>query len=418
MSSTLIISLPQLPDDLAATSAADLHCDYQYGDQAWHSANLQQLGQLMQAEPATPTQIDVYLSGVNVLASTVTAPRKQHKHLARILPFLCEEQLAQDIDSLHVVAGRIFADNVTVCAISKRLLSQLLALLDECHLAPSRISSEVDLLRTALQPGQSLLWVDQHCCQLVIAQQAVSLAREQLKYALETLQQQAEANLLLCYDPGSAGPEINLAIEDLKARGTTVIEQPLDHPELSCLQQLFQLALASGAAINLLQGPYASKKNTANTINWRPLALAASVLVGLNLVYSLASGIYFSSQAGALHQQSEALYRSYFPDDKRIINIKTQTQGHLSRGQGYSNGGFLHMLHNFIGPWGDYRNQLTLKSLRFNQQRDELLMEIESRSIEQLDKLQSSLGERAELLSANEDGNSVRGRIKLQGSQP
>ena len=184
------------------------------------------------------------------------------------------------------------------------------------------------------------------------------------------------------------------------------------------LQRLGLLESAQHRAINLLQGRFAQPGRNTGSGNWRPFAIAAGVLIVLNLVYLLGSGFYFKQRSNSLHGASVELYRSYFPDDRRIINIRTQTRNHLNQAGGSGDSDFMQLLQAFVAPWRETRDQIKLNSLRYNQARGELLLDMEARSIEQLDKLRVGLGQQAELLSASENENGVRGRIRLHGDKP
>jgi len=139
-------------------------------------------------------------------------------------------------------------------------------------------------------------------------------------------------------------------------------------------------------------------------------------LFAFNFIYLLGSGLYWQRQADQVQAKNEALYREYFPQDRRIVNIKTQTLNHLHQQSTTSDNGALLLLSELLSSWQEHKRHITLKSLRYQQQRNELLLEIDANSIGRLDQLRQSLGKRAELLSANEDGDrGANGRLKYKG---
>jgi len=81
--------------------------------------------------------------------------------------------------------------------------------------------------------------------------------------------------------------------------------------------------------INLCQGRYAQKLNQArrdrsNSHNWRPLAIAAGVVAILGLSMQVFQWASLNQQAENLQAQIEQTYLATFPNETRIVNIRSQ----------------------------------------------------------------------------------------------
>ncbi|MBU3071523.1 hypothetical protein KOI40_16980 [Aestuariicella sp. G3-2] len=434
MTSSLFVYFPQLPDTLAETPSSQLTClcfRTEPGQTAesvsqppgWQTCKLDEL-----APDNDEQDIYVFVPNLHILSTQVQAPKKQHKHLAQILPFLCEDKLACDLEDVHIAAGDIRGDNIAVRIIQKELLKELLLKLKVQGITPQGIYSDAEPLMTAAKQSSdrntALLWMDGDNCLIIRHQQALGLQPEQAVQLVSCLKEVEDENILLYRSAEFDTPEINLVLEELRSQGCTIEDTSLnqadgDTPEYNALLPRYtqqHIAISPQDCSNLLTGPYAPPRKNRHNMRWQPLALAASLLIGLNLVYLLASGVYFNIRAEKLQAGSEQLYRQYFPQDKRIINIRTQTKAHLTRGQQQTGDDFLTLLGQLLPSWEQHKNTLRIKSMRYNSQRKEILLDIESKTISQLDSLQQALGPRAELLSANEDSKrGVRGRIKFQG---
>lgn len=413
MMTSRFIYLPQLSPTFAEIPAEQITCLSLTAPSAqWVSCTL---AELLPAE--MPDEVYLFLPNLHVLSTQVSVPKKQQKHLTQILPFLCEEKFAGDIDEIHLAAGGIDGETVSVRAIQKTLLEAVLYKFHQQGIHPRGVFSDAE---PRLYAEETVLLLSPTACLLTAQQRAITLHPSQLTRLAALLQQQPSPAQITVYrhpdmDLDFDSSLINLQLEELRSQGFAINEHEFDsdQPLLSeCTAQ--GIELTPSQYVNLLTGPYAPARQHTRK-NWQPVAWAAAVLIGLNVLYLLASGVYFEQRAQQFQQASEQLYRQYFPQDRRIVNIRTQTQGHLERGRQGSGDGFLHALGQLQPGWEQHQHNLKLKSLRYHSQRRELLLDVESKSISQLDQLQQTLGPQAELLSANEDNhNGARGRIKFQ----
>ena len=108
---------------------------------------LAQQAQTDELEDVLPDQIILLISGGLALHKKLVISSGQRKHLNTALPFLIEEDLAQDIDSIHI--GSYLDrkdDSVNVSAIPHAVMQALLALFDEQGLLLDRVLVEGQFL--------------------------------------------------------------------------------------------------------------------------------------------------------------------------------------------------------------------------------------------------------------------------------
>jgi len=177
---------------------------------------------------------------------------------------------------------------------------------------------------------------------------------------------------------------------------------------------------------NLLQGQYKPKgPGISLGFNWKPLAAVAVVWFITLISAQLLNAAKTDREAEQYHQQAESLYRSYFPNDKRIVNVKSQTLAHLKRaGTGGAGAGMLELLH----PAGKVIHQLNkantnrplqINRISFEERLNELRLDISAKKFDQLDQLKVSLekqGLSVEIGSAVAQGQGIESRIKIKRS--
>jgi len=434
MQPQLILAINEWPSSdhsLNALSAKE-HTSWIFEPQSrsWKTVNLSDIESqhLQEGSANGKVSATVFIPSQHVLCSNVDIPKKQQRHLDKILPFLCEEKIASDIDDVHIATGAIQAEKASIRVIEKETLESLLSYLQQYDIRALQVFCDSDL---ALE-NENLLWLDSDIACLITNNQSVttdalnavtlidSWYDSQVTDALEPL------NVFIT----SAEPstEVQLTIDQWRsqnakidittntAKGATLTES------LWLLRERFKQDKFSDSdainprCINLLSGPYQPQSLESQSDRWRTVVQAACILLVFNFIYLLGSGLYWQHQADQVQAKNEALYREYFPQDRRIVNIKTQTLNHLHQQSATSDNGVLRLLSELLPSWHEHKRHITLKSLRYQQQRNELLLEIDAKSIGRLDQLRQSLGNRAELLSANEDGDrGANGRLKYKG---
>ena len=98
-------------------------------------------------EQLLPDQVILFVSGGLALYKQVELDANQRKHMATALPYLIEEDLAQDIESIHLVsAPHKKSDQVSLSVIPHEDMQALLALFDQIDMPLDRVLVETQFL--------------------------------------------------------------------------------------------------------------------------------------------------------------------------------------------------------------------------------------------------------------------------------
>ena len=193
-----------------------------------------------------------------------------------------------------------------------------------------------------------------------------------------------------------------------------------------CSQLLKKLQpAASGELVNLLSAEYrsTSQRQLKSAPNWRALAATVVLCVVLKLLFDVGSGLYLNYQSSQLDNQISTLYKELFPQDKRIVNARVQMQNHLKNdGSGGSGSDFMLLFGHMaeaVKNLGNH-NSTQLQQLRYNDKNQTLLVDLQVRDVQQLERLKQVIEARnisADILSANEEQQWIKGRVRLGFSQ-
>jgi len=436
MQPQLILAINEWPssDHSLNTKTANEHTSWILDTQSncWKTVDLSDIESRYRQEDSANGKVSatVFIPSQHVLCSNVAIPKKQQRHLDKILPFLCEEKIASDIDDVHIATGAIQAEKASIRVIEKETLESLLSYFERYDIRALQVFCDSDLVLE----NENLLWLDSDIACLITNNKSVTTnalnAVTLIDSWYDTQVTDALEPLNVFINSAEPSTEVQLTIDQWRsqnaqihittntAKGATLTES------LWLLRERFKQDKPSDSdsdlinprCINLLSGPYQPQSLESQSGRWRAVVQAACILLAFNFIYLLGSGLYWQRQADQVQAKNEALYREYFPQDRRIVNIKTQTLNHLQQQSTTSDNGALRLLSELLPSWQEHKRHITLKSLRYQQQRNEVLLEVDAKSIGRLDQLRQSLGDRAELLSANEDGDrGANGRLKYKG---
>lgn len=373
--------------------------------------------------------IRVIVPGESVLLTSASVPSRQLRQIKQALPFMVEEIIADDIESVHIAIPsplNVESALVDVAIVSHRVMVDWLDELYSNQLSPDQLlvdmlcvphrSASVSLLidgpnillRTGDHSGLVLQYDD---FQLLFADILAKLTLPSdmsIKPGLNVLYSRdnaPQADPVLTYLRDQFGDH------DIKAQqyDESVFELIAS---ASCQTQNQQL--------NLLQGGYAVKNLQNN--HWQQWRIAASIaVIGIvsYLLVNLSAGWYFQSEATRIDRQSVALYKELFPNERRVVSPKKQMENHL-RSMGVSgNGHFLQLLAETAGQFSaqDDPSALLVEALRFDSGRGDLQFQVQSPSIERLDQLKQLLAQQGlsvEINSATEQDDYIVGRFVVR----
>lgn len=368
-------------------------------------------------------RVVILVSGERVLTTEIDVAPRHARHLKKALPFMVEEQLAEDIDDVHLAlppnAG-VGKNHISV--VSHQELIHWLELLYSVDLEPYLIAPEFLFLpnpqadlRILFDADRALIQYDQYAGTVV--------ERDNLDVYLQLYSQSVNKQeglhfSLMASDDDEKGKLALAEFSDtLRQGGPESVVNTQIYRE-SVFSVLAVMAIKSiDTALNLLQGGYQVRTESQQTYRkWRPVAAVVALFVVCELALFMGSGLWFQSRASDVKAESVSLYRQLFPTERRVVNPKLQFQSHLNESQsfGYSKQ-FLGLLEIVASDWPD--EEMRLQNLRFDAYEGGLLLEVDANTIDQLETYKSALarnGVQVELLSAVEEDNGVTGRLQVE----
>jgi general secretion pathway protein L len=401
----------------------------------------------------------VLVPGQHVVLTQVNIPSKQSRQIQLALPFMLEEGLANEMNDNFLALGpRLAKGNLSVAVVTHKHMRYWLAQLTEARIKADYLAPETLLLPGAEQNNSLLVGADRSWLRyadyqgLVFANaqwptvldgldeetknrgfMLMSAADESAKRELEQIKQELERVL-----PSVVRESAN-ALDENTLSASALLSSPLADKHapilklaahwLSPLHAFAEEILGGNKAVlnfSLLQGPYKPKGPALSLgFNWKPMAAVAALWFVSLITLQLLSTQRLNQEAAGYAKEAETLYRQYFPEDKRIVDIKSQTLAHLKRGGvSGSERSALELLHPAGKSVYQFNQQnktqpLQISRLSFEQRQGDLLLDVRAKQFNQLDQLKVILekeGLKVEIGSAVAQGDGVESRLKIKGS--
>ncbi|MEM8921066.1 MAG: type II secretion system protein GspL, partial [Pseudomonadota bacterium] len=305
------------------------------------------------AEKSNGSTLVLVLPGEMVTARAVVLSARSEKQAVSIAPFAIEDELASDIEDVHVALGAAAATDGSkryVYAVDETLLQDWLSTFSGVSLRPDiatpdylLVPGDDDVLLGGRVGGRTLL---RHGGWGAAIDDA--LKTDAVRAIIARAEQDADSS----------------AIDGFQA-------QESEEARLDALAE--QAAKTNG--VNLLQGAYAARKQT--NIDWRqwraPSALAASAAMAF-IALNVAEGAALNEKAKQLNAETATTLRAAFPEITRVVNPRAQLRAATQTG-GVGDPDFL-ILSSMIASALDGVSDLSLESLRFDAQGGEIRMSV------------------------------------------
>lgn len=354
---------------------------------------------------AAGRRVVVLVPSADVRLTSVELPARQAAKVLQAAPFALEDQLADDIDTLHFALGARAADGAwPVAVVSRERIDGWLAFLTQQGLHPDALIPDVLALPVPPEQQFSLLVDGDE----VIVRTGVGggfvCQRADLELCLQIADPERQRMLRAIvprdqdFDPST----LPWAVEALHG---------FAHPLQALLQNL-----RPEQAIDLLQGAYSRRQDWLRL--WQPWRLSA-VLAGLVL---FAGAALHAVQAYRIGQELETQnlanaqrYQAIFPAETRIVDLQAQLDQQLARlGGGGAGPAFLGLMSVTADAMAAVPG-LTLQTLQFRD--SALYVGLSAQNLQALEQLKSwfasAQAARLEVQSANAGSQGVQIRLKL-----
>ncbi|MBE9533158.1 MAG: hypothetical protein KAT25_10785 [Sulfuriflexus sp.] len=273
--------------------------------------------------PEGEVNVVVFVPTIDVVLASASVPVKSGQRLAQAVPYALEEQLIDDIESLHVAIGSQDSDGkVATAVVSQQAMQDWLQRLEEIGVEPDVILPDV-LALDRLNGDWSALKLDGDIVcvrsgkQTGFACDANNLAVVASSHASEC---EADPDNMQFTDCGGMDTD-NIAEQFKKIFSIPVNIQPCNGDALATLISGYK----SRDGINLLQGAFARKSRwLRGQKRWLP----ALVLLMTWLVLQFGMNIYNLQQLAAIEagykEKIVKVFKQAFPEVKRISDPQKQ----------------------------------------------------------------------------------------------
>ncbi|MEZ9645286.1 type II secretion system protein GspL [Vibrio sp. 10N.261.52.C2] len=353
------------------------------------------------------------LPGNECLIKRVEIPKGAARQFDSMLPFLLEDEVAQDIEDLHLTILEKDATHATVCGVERDWLKQALDTFREANIIFRKVLPDTLALPLEDQ-GISALQIDQHWLLRQSNYQAVSINEAWLAMFLQSdwvaLDDEEQSPTIFSY---TALPSDDVQLQ-------SGIEWQAKPAEL-VMSLLSQQAITSG--VNLLTGTFKTKSSFSKYWRvWQKVAIAACLLVAVIVTQQALKVQQYEAQAEAYRTESERIFRSVLPGKQRIPTVsylKRQMNDEAKKYGGSGDGdsllGWLALLPETLGQV----KAIEVNSIRYDGNRSEVRLEAKSTDFQYFETARVKLEEKftVEQGPLNRNGDAVFGSFTLKPHQ-
>lgn len=392
-----------------------LHPDNQGQVAAWgrEAGAIQVLGNHSFADLAdryAGARVVIFVPSSQCLLTKVTVSARQRRQAIDALGWLIEEQVGEDAENLHVIAGPEQSDGDTpLLAMSLELVEYWRTACREAGWALHALLPDVMLLPHADGAWSMTRWADG-----TVALRTGMMAGAVLDSVPAVLMLDAAMR-----ETPDSGRPVSLRVSGMAEADQVAVQAWADvqglpvefsgtHDESELLLSVMDWARHPA---NLLQGRFASRQQVLVPPALRIAAIFLLVAFSVQLVSEWARYAYYSNQAEKSQAAAITLYKKLFPNERRIVSVRKQMEAHLNEGSG-GDGGLPVLTRIAEAVQGS-----GLVAQRVDFSSGVLTLDIEARGLTEIDALKQKLqdvGLQAEIVSANAQNGAIRGRLRVE----
>lgn len=359
---------------------------------------------------AQQRQSIVLLNSADVLLKQVTIPAGGSRQFESMLPYLIEDDVAQDVDSLHITILSKQGDQAFIAAVDKAWLTRELTILAEAgfnviKVIPDGLAlPDFNGIAAVEIAGQWLLKKSHY--------QALTIESDWLAMVAQSdwVKEDGEWIALEAY---SQLPDLTLAEGQTWQQGEPhLVMQLLGHH-------------AIGSKINLLTGELKPKSSLSKHLKiWRKTAIAAGILVVVLLVQHFVQTHQAQQQADIYRAESERIFRTVLVGKSKIPTVKylkRELDNESKRLSGNSTeGALLQWLVKLPTAFKNIPN-FEMTGLTFDSKRGEIKLQARSNNFQAFEKVRAQLEQQFEVeqgqLSKSADFVTGSFVLKAQGDK-
>ena len=380
-------------------------------------------GTLQELSAATERQHAIVLLNSQCLhINQLHLPTQNLQKMLKAVPYAIEEFIAEDIDDFHFVIAKNKNDNSTaVVGINKSTLKHIVQVFQDANITVDKIIPDALCLAASADSRQwvCLNYQDDSYLQtdtlngmvyshevfpFVIASKLKDLAENESR----------PEKILLFTEQQAPQAFAQLTIEDDNIEVVNIVYNT--HPLV-----VFCANYRQAMPLNLLQHKFKARRKTSGYWHhWRLAASLAAAWLVLHLGLAGFQLVRLQDENSVASAQIESIYKKTFPDSKKIVNPRVQMEQKLNElkdSSGNSSNGILFLLAESFGTLGPDKNNITLQSLTFRNNRMEVGLDSANlQAIENLNKnLNNSTKIKSEITSSSSEKDKVKGNLRIEG---
>ncbi len=356
-------------------------------------------------------------------------PAKQSRFVQQALPYAVEEQIAQDIETVHLALGKHSDEGYLVAAIDLAQMERWKSLFTGWELARlDAIYADASLLPTP-DSGWMMCLDDEFVLMQSQRGEWLRMQADNLPLFAMTMAAPSADDVAAEIPVQLYGIETELErqqplVNELSgSTGRVYVQQkPLEFSVLEFLAWSHHQHLCQ--PVNLCQGAFSVKVSGSSPLKpWKPLIAVASLWFVIQLGLDIGLGMYHKQQADELKSQAMVIYQQAFPTDRRTHagNVRRVIEGQLRvAGSQGADVDFITLMKFTGDQYGRLAGAgtVTFNSINYSRTRGELIVDVRADSYDRLSRLRNGLadqGLQAQIGSVVNESSGARGRLTVSG---
>ena len=378
-------------------------------------------GALAELSEAAADRTSVILLNSHCLhINQLQLPTQNLQKLLKAVPYAIEEFIADDVENFHFVVAKN-NNSTSVVGINKNTLKNIIQVFNDAGIKPEKIIP--DALCLAADEGKQwacLNYKNDSYLQTDV-RNGLIISHDILPYIVSSKlhdEKQDKPEKILLFSE----QDEPTSFDQLKEKG---IDDDADIELINIVYNSHPLVVFCGnykqaMPLNLLQYGFKPKRKTSGY--WQHWKLAAS-LAAVWLVLHLGLTAFQHSQLKDANfitkAKIEKIYKQSFPQSRKIVNPRVQMEQKLDELKGTagsSNKGLLFLLAESFGTLSHDRDNITLQSLTYRNNRVDIGLEGSNlQAVETLNKnLNSNKKIKSEITSSSSEKDKVKGNLRIE----
>jgi len=361
--------------------------------------NAQELSTLSQR--ASSCAVCVLVPGADVGLFEAQLPKANRRQAIKAIPFMLEDDIAADIESMHFVYGQCVDNKQSVYVVDQGKMSVWLQWLEHANITANQMLPDwLALPVPASEHGVSIIELSKQLLIRQGAQQGLTISSGWFSQWLTlTSQQQPE----LCLESYGVSDQVSRHDANWQTRESLLPMQ--------------RLALgATQSKVNLLVGNFAPPQQHSALHLWTKVAGVAAVAVLLIFVEKFYQLNQLTQKKAAVVASSQAIYRQLNPEAKRVNRLKYRVKQQLKQLAGGSGQApFLAMMATLNNAFNKVP-KIKPVSIKYDNKRQELRIQANADNYQQFEQFKRQFGAQFSVTTGamNNNGNKVNGSLIIK----